>query len=62
MTTVVLFENGGWNWLEHTSVMELGSQKHVEINIGENWSDRDVSDMLSEYYETNRFLLFESDQ
>ena len=59
MNTIVLFENRSWNWLEHTSVMELSLQKYIEIRIGDNWSDRDVSDMLCEYYEANRFTLFD---
>lgn len=58
MNTIVLFEDGSWNWIDFTSVMELGLQRHVEIKIGDNWTDRDVSDMLKEYMEENSDQIF----
>lgn len=51
---VYLFGNGSWCWGFEYSIkayVHLGEYK--EIVVGQGWSDREVSNMLSEYYSEN---------
>lgn len=49
MNTVVLFPDGSW---EHeTNVYDLNTKLHAKIRIGDGWSDRQIAQLLSDYYD-----------
>lgn len=57
MTTIILLPNGSWDHEENLGSLE--NVKHARITIGPGWTDRQISEMISEYYENNLDTLFE---
>jgi len=59
-TTALLFSNGHWFWSEHYHHdihKDLG--KYIEVYFAKGWDDRDVTEVLKEYYTDNSEHLFE---
>ena len=59
MDRIYLFPNGNWCWVDMFDWQGGSPKDAVEIIIGSNWSDRDVSQMITEYYNENSETLFE---
>lgn len=58
-TTALLFSNAHWIWSEdyhYEAHKDLG--KYVEVFFAKGWDDRDVTEVLKEYYTENFDNLF----
>lgn len=55
-TTIILFEDGSWEYEEYTGSLDL--IKHARIVIGEGWSTKQISQMIREYYSENLSWIF----
>lgn len=54
---VCLFSDGSWCWNFEYSLAQHGELgQYKEVILGQGWSDREVSKMLSEYYQENSHL------
>jgi hypothetical protein len=51
---VCLFIDGSWCWNFEYSLKAYGHLgNYKEVILGQGWSDREVSQMLAEYYQEN---------
>lgn len=58
MDRIYLFPNGNWCWVGMFDWQSGSPENAVEIIVGMNWSDRDINQMVREYYEENVSELF----
>jgi hypothetical protein len=51
---IFLFEDGSWEFAEMCTPEYTDSlPRHKEIVIGPNWTDREITQMIDEYYNVN---------
>jgi len=53
---IILLADGSW---EHEEDVYKLEQEYIILTIAENWSDREISQMINDYYKENLNSIFQ---
>lgn len=60
MQSIIIFSNGSWEYEDlATNKMANSGLKHIRVGIGSGWEEREISQMVSDYFTENIEYLFE---